>query len=42
VIEVEGNGEGGLSWLRSIGTALVWAGVAAVLALLRTNRPDIT
>jgi ABC-2 type transport system permease protein len=39
---VDSNGEGGLSWFRSIGMALVWAGVAAVLALLRTSRRDIT
>jgi ABC-2 type transport system permease protein len=39
---VDSNGEGGLSWFRSLGTALVWAGVAAGLALLRTSKRDIT
>lgn len=38
---VDSAGEG-LSWLRSVGVALAWAGLAAVLALVRTNRRDIT
>ena len=32
----------GLSWARSVAVALAWAGVAAVLAVLRTSRRDIT
>lgn len=32
----------GLSWARSVAVALAWTGVAAVLAVLRTSRRDIT
>ena len=32
----------GLSWARSVAVALAWTGVAALLALLRTSRRDIT
>lgn len=38
---VDSTGEG-LSWFRSVGVALAWAGLATVLALLRTSRRDIT
>ena len=32
----------GLSWARSVAVALAWTGVAAVLAVLRTSRRDVT
>ena len=32
----------GLSWARSVVVALAWTGVAAVLAVLRTSRRDVT
>ena len=38
---VDTSGEGP-SWARSVGVALVWAGVATALALARTSRRDIT
>ena len=38
---VDTSGEGA-SWVRSVGVALAWAGVATMLALARTSRRDIT
>jgi ABC-2 type transport system permease protein len=38
---VDSNADG-LSWARSVAVASAWAGVAAVLAVLRTRRRDIT
>jgi hypothetical protein len=32
----------GLSWARSVGVTVAWAGVATVLAVVRTNRRDVT
>jgi ABC-2 type transport system permease protein len=38
---VDSTGEG-LSWARSVGVTIAWAGVATVLAVVRTSRRDIT
>jgi hypothetical protein len=38
---VDSAGEGP-SWIRSVGVAFAWAALAAAIALLRTNRRDIT
>ena len=38
---VDSSGEG-LSWARSVGVTIAWAALATVLAVLRTNRRDIT
>jgi len=38
---VDSAGEG-LSWARSVSVTIAWAGVATVLAVVRTNRRDIT
>ena len=38
---VDSNGDG-LAWARSVGVTMAWAALAAVLAVVRTNRRDIT
>jgi hypothetical protein len=38
---VDSSGDG-LSWARSVGVTIAWAALATVLAVVRTNRRDIT